>query len=127
VLFNHHSTSRARPAGLSGFFTLIQSRDGSDLYGGSRSISVRTWTLIGGAPCVREWLYTNHARGELRDPHPINEAVETLCDFPKMREMILQLRKPLCDSVEALITACEFRAEISNGLAIIALPDERYC
>jgi hypothetical protein len=34
VLSHHHSASRARIiAGLSGFFTLIQSRDGRDRYG----------------------------------------------------------------------------------------------
>jgi hypothetical protein len=54
-------------------------------------------------------------QGELGDPHPINEAVETLRNFSETCEMILQLRKPLCDHDEVLITTREFRAEILSA------------
>jgi hypothetical protein len=78
-------------------------------------------------PLFPVWPDEQTTRGtNLRNPRSINEAIETPRKFPEMCEMILQLRKPLRDIVEVLITTREFRAGSCNGLAIINPPDEKY-
>jgi hypothetical protein len=56
----------------------------------------------------------------------MKETVEAPRKLSQVREMILQLHKPLFDAAEALITICECCAGNSSALGTIERRDEKY-